>query len=343
MDRLEHDRDGGAPGLRHPGEHIAVEVHGAAPVGGLREHLRDRADHAGRLVADDHPHAVKASGPQPGQEFPPALRGLGEALGGADDLAVAVVVDADGHHDGDVLVGASPAALQVYAVDVDVGVGALERAVPPLLDRGERLLVEVGDGRRRDARPPEDLGDVLDPPGRDPGEVHLDHRLLDAGLAPAVALDDRRREARALELGHVDGHLAGARGQAPVVMAGAVRLPLGGALVALGPDKVVGLRLQQAVQRVLDGLSDQLAKIGPKALFIQCYDGFGHGQPPICFVSRQLESYRGGPCPPFYLDAIPLSKCAKYCTLPVKVRLREWRLFVSANGGMRLRDWLFLH
>ena len=26
----------------------------------------------------------------------------------------------------------------------------------------------------------------------------------------------------------------------------------------------------------------------------------------------------------------------------VKVRLREWRLFVSANGGMRLRDWLFL-
>lgn len=27
----------------------------------------------------------------------------------------------------------------------------------------------------------------------------------------------------------------------------------------------------------------------------------------------------------------------------VKVRLREWRLFVSANGGMRLRDWLFLH
>ena len=99
-------------------------------------------------------------------------------------------------------------------------------------------------------------------------------------------------------------------------MAGAVRLPLGGALVAPGAGELVSLRLQQAVQRVLDGLSDQLAKIGPKALFIRCYDGFGHGQPPICFVSRQLESYRGGPCPPFYLDAIPLSKCAKYCTLP---------------------------
>ena len=173
MDRLEHGRDGGAPGLRHTGEHVAVEVHGAAPVGGLREHLRDRADHAGRLVPDDRPHAVKASGPQPGQEFPPALRGLGEALDGADDLAVAVVVDADGDHDGDVPVGASPAALQVYAVDAGVGVGAPGRAVPPLLDRGGRPPVEVGDGRRRDAGPPEDLGDVLDPPARDPGEVHL--------------------------------------------------------------------------------------------------------------------------------------------------------------------------
>ena len=33
-------------------------------------------------------------------------------------------------------------------------------------------------------------------------------------------------------------------------------------------------------------------------------------------MSRQLESYRGGPCPPSYLDAILLSKCAKNCTLP---------------------------
>ena len=101
-----------------------------------------------------------------------------------------------------------PAALQAYAVDAGVGVGAPGRAVPPLPGRGERLSVEVGDGRRRDAGPPEDPEDVLDPPGRDPGEVHPDHRLLDAGLAPAVALDGRRREARALELGHVDGHLA---------------------------------------------------------------------------------------------------------------------------------------
>lgn len=48
--------------------------------------------------------------------------------------------------------GAASAVLQVGAVDAGVGVGALERAVPLPLDRGERLLVKVGDGRGGDAR-----------------------------------------------------------------------------------------------------------------------------------------------------------------------------------------------
>ena len=48
---------------------------------------------------------------------------------------------------------------------------------------------------------------------------------------------------------------------------------------------------------------------------------FGHGRPPVCFLSRQLESSRGGPGPPFHLDAILLSKCANNCTLPLNVEL----------------------
>lgn len=44
--------------------------------------------------------------------------------------------------------------------------------------------------------PPEDLGDVLDPPGGDAREVHLDDGPLDRGLAPAVSLDDGRLEGR---------------------------------------------------------------------------------------------------------------------------------------------------
>ena len=226
-------------------------------------------------------------------------------------LAVPVVVDAYGHHHGHVLVGAAPRPLEVDAVDVDVGVGANERAVSPLLDRGERLLVQVRDGRRRHARPPQDLGDVLDPARRDAGQVHLDHRLLDAGLAAPVALDDRRGEPHPLELGHAQRDLAGRRCQAPVVVAGPIGLAPRGALVALRADEVARLLIQKAVQGVLDRLSHQLAQIGLQALLVQCYDWLGHGSPPICFLSRQLESYRGGPCPPSYLDAILLSKCAK--------------------------------
>ena len=119
VDRLEHGRGCDAPGLRHAGEHVAVEARGAAPAGGLGEHLRDRADYPRRLVPDDHPPAAKAAGPQPGQELPPASRRLREALGGPDDLAVAVVVNPDGDHHVHVSVGASPAALQVYPVDVE--------------------------------------------------------------------------------------------------------------------------------------------------------------------------------------------------------------------------------
>lgn len=113
-----------------------------------------------------------------------------------------------------------------------------------------------------------------------------DSDSLDGGLPPAVALDDRRREASPPELGHVNRHLARARRQAAVVVAGAVSLPPSGALAALGPDQLVGLRLEQAVQSVLDRLPDQLAQIGPEALLVQRYDGFGHGRPPICFLSR---------------------------------------------------------
>ena len=64
---------------------------------------------------------------------------------------------------------------------------------------------------------------------------------------------------------------------------------------------------------------------------------FGHGRPPICFLSRQLESYRGGPRPPFHLDAIQLSKYARNCTLPLFARMAVYcthgELALHANGS----------
>lgn len=64
---------------------------------------------------------------------------------------------------------------------------------------------------------------------------------------------------------------------------------------------------------------------------------FGHGRPPVCFLSRQLESSRGGPGPPFHLDAIQLSKYARNCTLPLFARMAVYcthgELALHANGS----------
>lgn len=82
-------------------------------------------------------------------------------------------------------------------------------------------------------------------------------------------------------------------------MAGAVRIAISRPLVALRADQVVGPLVQEAVEHLLDGPPDELAQVGPQRLLVQRHNGIGHGLPPICFLSRQLESYRGGPCPPF--------------------------------------------
>ncbi len=162
----------------------------------------ERADHAGGLVAGEHAHPAQSARLQPGEELPPALGRLGEALGRADDLAAAVVVNAHGYHRRHVLEGASPGALEVYPVDVDVAVLVLERPVAPSLCRLEGLLVEVRDRAGGHARALEDLSDVLDAPRAHAGEVHLHDGLLDRDLAALVALDDRRGKPGALELRH---------------------------------------------------------------------------------------------------------------------------------------------
>lgn len=222
--------------LRRLGQHVAVEVHRAALVGRVGEHL-----------------------------------------GGADDLAVAVVVDAYGHHRRHVLEAAAPGVLQVDAVDEHVGAGASERPAAPLLHRLEGAIVEVGHGGYRHAGAPEDLGHVLDPPGGDACQAHLDHGLLDARPAPLVALDDRRGEPHAFELGHLECHLVRRRGEPALVVVDMVRLVVCRALVAVDPDEIVGLLLEKGVQGVFDRLADKRFELAAHGGLVECYDEIGHG------------------------------------------------------------------
>lgn len=78
-----------------------------------------------------------------------------------------------------------------------------------------------------DTGPPEELGDVLDPPGRDAHEVQLDNGLLDRGLAPTVAL---------------------------------------------GPDELRRLLVEQRVERLLDRLPHQIIYALVQRLLVDRYD-----------------------------------------------------------------------
>lgn len=80
--------------------------------------------------------------------------------------------------------------------------------------------------------PPEEFGDVLDSPGRDAHEAHLDDGLLDRSLAPAIALDNGRLEGRAAQLRNVELDLSWPGDELSRVVAAAVCLPARRPLVA---------------------------------------------------------------------------------------------------------------
>src|ERR1700721_3891375 len=111
---------------------------------------------------------------------------------------------------------------------------ALDPPVPPGLELGVDLLVQVRHRARADAGAPQCLGDVLDPADPNPSQVHLDQRLLDRALAPAVTLDDGRLEGLAPKLRNLEVYFARYRVQRPFVAAGPGVLPaLGGFLTGL--------------------------------------------------------------------------------------------------------------
>ena len=87
---------------------------------------------------------------------------------------------------------ARPAALHHDAIQIQIRVLAFDAPVPPGLDLGVDLLVEVGHRARAHPRAPERFRDVLHAPDRNTRQVHLDQRFLDRALPPPIALDNRR-------------------------------------------------------------------------------------------------------------------------------------------------------
>ena len=145
---------------------------------------------------------------------------------------------------------------------------ALDGPVPPGVDVGVDLLVQLAHGAGADPCAPQRLRDVLHPTDRHARQVHLDHRLLDARFPSLVTLDDLGLEGQAPQSRHLQHHLAGLRCQFSIVVSGSGVQPLGASLVSLRPAKFVGLGLQQSVQSLLNRTSHHLLDVLTHLTFV---------------------------------------------------------------------------
>lgn len=116
--------------------------------------------------------------------------------------------------------------------------------------------------------PQRSSNNIFNPPGGDAHDVHLDDGILYRGLAPAVALDDGRLEGHAAEYRHAELDLPDPGDGLYGVVAAAVGLPARRPLVAVGPDELGCLLVEQRVERLLDGLPHQILYVLAQRLLV---------------------------------------------------------------------------
>ena len=263
---------------RHLREHVAHEVHHAPLVLRPGKHRVHRGDESRAPVADHEAHALQTAFDHASYELLPAGSVLPHALRHADDLAVALRVDADGDEDADVLHASAPGALVPHAVHEHVRVFGFQWPGAPSVDVVIHALELVGKGLGWHPVTPQQFADVVDLTGAHSRQVHLHQRLLDAGLPPAVAFDDRGFEDRALEFRHPELEPARLCRERAFVVAGPVRLAPLLAFVSGGPGDLVGLGVEHGVEDLGHLLGDQPVEFGFEQVLVDLYDvAVGHG------------------------------------------------------------------
>ena len=120
LDRLEHFCYNFDLGFRYNRENIAIEMHRAALVFGVREHLAHGLHHPHALVADDELHAVQTAAAEPLEEADPAGLGLLHVLDSSQNLTETILIHGDCHQNSYIFVLSASVVAQVDTVHVDV-------------------------------------------------------------------------------------------------------------------------------------------------------------------------------------------------------------------------------
>ena len=138
---------------------------------------------------------------------------------------------------------------------------AFDAAVPPSLDLGVDLLVEVRHRARAHPRAPQGFGDVLHASHRDARQIHLDQRFLDRALPAAVPLDDRGLEGLAPQLWYLEAYFAGAGLQRSFVAASSGVLPRLAPFITARATELVCLSIQHRIQCLFHRATNHLTQM----------------------------------------------------------------------------------
>ena len=145
MDGLEHGRNLPALAARHQRQDIAVVVDGTALPARIREVFAQALDQTATGVRDDEFDTLQAAVLQVLEKGAPASFVFLRAFADTQDCPEAFLIDTNGDQHRDVSDFAGPGAFEDQAVEVNVGMTALDRLVAPSLNPLVDLLVESAD------------------------------------------------------------------------------------------------------------------------------------------------------------------------------------------------------
>ena len=251
LDGLEHRSDFRDLFPGHLGQDVPVEMEDATLPVSIRQALVYRLHQPQALVANYKPNPRKAPRDQVPEKFHPTLLVLLHALANFHNFPVSVGVHADRHQQNDLAHLATPGPFQPNAVQVQVGVGLLDRLVSPGLNLRVHLLVQLADRRGGDVGAPQGFRDVLHPTDADTGQVHLDQGLLNTGFPALVPFNDLGLKRQRPQAGYLQGDLASLGLQLPAITARSSVHASRAPLVPLDTVKLVGLLVQDLLHRGL--------------------------------------------------------------------------------------------